>query len=144
MDMLRSCYRSSIRPYRDRPDILVLGRWYFCKRGAKAIPFTHVFTSLNWLPEGKKLQPVIGEVPPRGDYSKQAGPSTWIGQSFCGTQDAWLHGILYADRTKPLVHHDGSPCSCPPVPVADGCIVAQQTFAHLVTQQGLGCLIPEP
>lgn len=144
MDYVRSCYESSMRPYRDRPDILVPGRWYFCRPGAKPVKTTHVFSSLNWLPEGKNVQPIVGEAPPKGAYSKTPGPSTWTGQAYCGTDDAWLNGILYADRDKPLTHNDGSPCSCPPIPAPDVCLVTQVDFKHIVTQQGIGCLTPQP
>lgn len=112
MDYLRSCYRSSMRLYPDRPDILTAGRWYFCPDGAKDIPYNHRFASSVWDPGGFDPPTDLGEVLPRGPWTNGVAPSWATGQHFCGARDVWERGLPYADRPGLLLDAQGRPQCC--------------------------------
>lgn len=114
MDMMRSCYQSSMRLYKDRPDVLTPGRWYFCAPGARVIPFRHSFGSMNWDGKGEDRDPEVGEVRPRGKWCNGRADVAYDGQHYCGSADVWLNGISYADRPGLEVNEDGIPLCCHP------------------------------
>ena len=120
MDYIRECYRSQWRLYRDRPDVLTWGRWYWCPEGAAAIPGQHRMRSSThdfdpWVDDS------IGEV-------RQARPLTlpgvpnprYTGQGHhCGTVAHYQTGSLYAERGTPPTDVEGVPTCCDALPVAD-------------------------
>jgi len=115
MDYVRSCYRSSMRLYPDRPDVLVPGRWRRCRPGASAIPFLHSFGSQVW-DYTRDFDVSLGEVRGLGAWVNGAGLPQFQGQHFCGGADAWLHGIPYADRPGLDLDDAGVPLCCKPAP----------------------------
>lgn len=59
MDMLRSCYRTKMKLFRDSAEMYWV-RWYWAPPGAETYPHYHKFASLNWS-EGERKSPYIGE-----------------------------------------------------------------------------------
>lgn len=112
MDYIRSCYKSNMRLYSDRPDVLTPGRWYFSPEGAKVIPFQHKFGSSSWLPNGRDDSVPLGEVGARGAWTNGRCPPQFDGTHFCGQQSAWQNGILYADRPGLPADPFGFPLCC--------------------------------
>lgn len=96
MGILRSCYKSSMRIYRDRPDVLVPGRWCFCHSGAIVVPFAHAFGPSIWAPNYEEREPdEIGEVE-QGEWCDGSRPPGWTGKRFCGTEREWQQGGLFS------------------------------------------------
>jgi hypothetical protein len=118
MDTVRSCYRSQMRLYSDRPDILTWGRWYRCPPGALPAP-PSAFTSSQWLkPEAGN--PPLGEIyQPRPPYSKLPADPRLTGLHYCGTT-AWTEGITYAERPGLPLDITGMPTCCQALPPAPG------------------------
>lgn len=112
MDYITQCYYSNMRPYRDRPDIVVPGRWRWCPDGAKAIPYLHRFGShtMDWGEE--RLDPPVGEVPRKNGRTRGESSPRYTGQHFCGTEEDWTLGTLHATHTPPPVDADGIPLCC--------------------------------
>lgn len=100
MTFLRSCYYSKFRLYRDRPDILVPGRWRWSSPGAIVVPYLHAFDSSTWDPWNLDQSEGVGEVE-RGAYYNGAGLPTMNGRRFCGGEEVWRLGGLYDDRGSP-------------------------------------------
>jgi hypothetical protein len=48
VDWLRSCHTSVWRFYKNSPDALTVGRFYFCDPNAPALPYAHDFYSATW------------------------------------------------------------------------------------------------
>jgi hypothetical protein len=112
MDQLRSCYKSYMRLYPDRPDVLTLGRWYWCLPGAQTVPYKHAFASSQWDPKGYDLDVHVGEVARVPGWVSGATDPRNVGRRFCGTAEAWLGGIPYADRPGLELGTDGLPICC--------------------------------
>jgi len=113
MDMLRSCYYSKMAIYRDRPDVLVSGRWHFCPDGALPVPFTHTFASRNWIDRSDRQLVGMGEADLRGAYSRGESDPLFTGQRVCGSAFVWRNGALFRQRGNlPVV--DGIPVCCVP------------------------------
>lgn len=112
MGLLRSCYKSTMRLYPDRPDILVEGKWCFCAPGARAVPYGHPFTPSVWDANQEQLDDgLVGEVSRDGWYNG-VRPEGWIGRRVCGDASAWRHGVDW-DGSSPLpVGVDGLPSCC--------------------------------
>jgi hypothetical protein len=119
MDYVRSCYSSNMRLYNDRPEILTPGQWYFCKPGAKLIPYTHAFCSREW--DDYRIKgddPLIGEVGPRGPYTDGVAPDRLDGLHWCGDAEVWRIGVQFGADPLPR-WPDGVPICCdtgPPPP----------------------------
>jgi hypothetical protein len=132
MDLLRSCYKSSMAPYPDKPGTLIAGAWHWSPPGAKWLPFPTAFCSAQWDPDQTPAI-ALGEQPPRGAYSLGAAVPAFQGQHFCGSSDVWLNGQASTAPTLP-VDAKGIPLCCQPVPYdahasvsACGCGVATLT-----------------
>jgi len=112
MDCLRSCYKSQMALYRDRPDVLTDGAWHFCPPGAKPVPYLHAFGSSNWDPDGR-FDPPVGELG-TGSHPWSNGNRNprLLGQNVCGTQEQWEKGSLFASKGTPPVAVDGVPLCC--------------------------------
>lgn len=113
MDWITQCYYSTMRPYRDRPDIEVKGRWRWCAAGAKTIPYWHLFGSFTMDYGEKRIDPPVGEIPKKQGRSRGESNPRLNGQGWCGTQQDWEQGSLYAGHVPPLVDADGIPLCCP-------------------------------
>jgi hypothetical protein len=120
MDYLTQCYYSRMRLYRDRPDVTTPGRWHWCPPGAVEIPYFHLFGSFSQDPESvKPLTPPVGEVPRKNGRTRGEANPRYLGQNWCGSQDVWENGALYAQRGTPAVDAEGIPICCtsgPPTP----------------------------
>ncbi len=112
MDYLRSCYKSSMRLYPDRPDVLTPGRWYFCPPGALVVNRLIAAASSRWDFYGAPAVTGVGEVTPVGEWVNGRCPPQFQGRHYCGTADAWLHGIPYADRPGLDLDGDNVPLCC--------------------------------
>lgn len=112
MDWIREEYRSYMRPFRDRPDILVPGFWRFCKPGAKAIPYMHCFASQTHDPDFFELGEEVGELRGKHGHPKTKANPRLTGKRFCGSQDVWENGALYAQQGTPETDEEGVPFCC--------------------------------
>jgi hypothetical protein len=114
MDILRSCYRSQMRLYPDRPDVLTWGRWHRCPPNAIVAPLS-VFFSRQWEKEDEPDQD-LGEVyrssPP---WFSGRSDRRLTGLHYCGTR-AWLFGIPYAERPGLVLDTTGMPECCQALP----------------------------
>lgn len=130
MDYLRSCYRASMRPYGDRPDIVIPGRWRFCPEDADVVPYAHPFGSHIWeADDPPPFAPEVGEA--EGPYPYSAGevqPSAG-GELLCGTREDWEGTAPYdpARVGAGQTHPEGLPNCClglppepPPPPIPTG------------------------
>ena len=120
MDYLRTCYRSKMRLFRDRPDIETIGRWMFCPPGAKPLPFAHPFASQVWDPDREKLDPLVGEVPGYLGNTDGFASERYLGQNYCGTVYDWQNGSLFAQQGTPKVDDDDIPRCCKKAPKGAG------------------------
>lgn len=118
MDVVRSCYSTTMRFDSSSPTVSSPVIWYFCAPGALAFPGAHSFGSANWikgqgLPDGP-----IGEL--------QAAPRPWrdgsapiesTGLRLCATVDPslFLNGSSYLLTPRPS-YPDGYPLCCNYVP----------------------------
>lgn len=126
-----------MRLFSDRPDVEVDGQWYWCKPGAKLLPFPHVFSSQNWDPSTADVNPSLGEVPGPRTWVKGEAPADQDGLHFCGKKSAWQNGVPYAQRGQPIVNPDGSVCACP----ISNCLL-QEDGGHILLEDGTGCISP--
>lgn len=113
MEVLENVYRSRMRLFRDRPDILTEGRWYWCPPGAIALPFLHAFGGHNWDYDGfDYTDTTIGEVDRIPGYANGIPNPRYTGQRWCGSQEVWARGALFAARGTPAADADGVPFCC--------------------------------
>lgn len=106
MDVISHCYRSRMRLYRDRPDVLTWGRWHWCPAGAIVVPFTHPFCSRYWDPDGWENDGLLGEVTEPHEYYKGNSHPRLLGRRVCGSQDVWENGSLFSMQGTPIVDTD--------------------------------------
>ena len=122
MDYLRSCYRSRMRLYSDRPDILTPGRWHFCPPGAIVAP-PSVFFSRRW-DDHVYGDDALGEVQQRYyRYYEGVTDPRLTGTHYCGDPSVWLEGIPYAARPGLELDATGMPLCCSALPAAPGGVV---------------------
>ncbi len=118
-DRITQCYYSRMRLYKDRPDILVPGRWHWCVPDAVVLPFPHAFGSFTLQQGEVRDTPLIGEEPLKRGRSKGNSSPRYIGRNWCGGVDLWQNGSLYSQRGTPAVDQEGVPVCCesgPPIP----------------------------
>ena len=120
MEFLQVCYRSKMRLYPDRPDVLTTGRWYWCPEGAEELPFPHAFGSMLFdPPEFKLADDQVGEVEwiekVRGD-----GNPRYRGRHHCGAAELYSQGSPFALRGTLPTDGEGVPLCCDAVPVVGG------------------------
>lgn len=122
MDMLREgeLYRSSMRLFSDRPDVLTPGRWYFCQPGAQWVPFAHAFGSSAWHDDEWEEDPPIGEVFQAFIKHRKKGNPRLAGRKVCGSKKVWQEGVPYSQRGTLGVDDDGVPVCCTPNPFLPG------------------------
>jgi len=136
--MLRSCYKSSQKIYRDRPDVSVEGEWKFCLPGAVALPFAHPFVSRNWDAEGTTGLDTIGEQPGSMPWRNGEINPQLIGTNWCGTPTDWDQGGLYDERGTAPVNGSGLPLCCNLAPASYGGLMldGSSTFSVSHTVEG--------
>lgn len=142
MDLLRSCYPSTMRLFSDRPDVTTPGRWYFCPPGAKYVRFNDRFVSMNWDNDRLDGPPPIGEFAKLSNWSSGVAPPRYKGVNTCGSAAAWLNGVPYAQRGTPAVDVDGYPTCCVlnPPPPPEFCLLADPTGEEILISDGSGCI----
>jgi hypothetical protein len=115
---MRSGYRSQMRLYSDRPDVLTWGRWRRCPPGAIMAPPSWFFSRREYLqftddvPLGEVYRTSYG-------YTKGESDPRLTGQHYCGTT-AWSQGITYAERPGLPLDITGMPTCCQALPPAPG------------------------
>jgi hypothetical protein len=125
MDLLRSCYKTKMRFYRDDPTRLTKVRWFWSPPGAGWYPHRHNFSSLNYTdnpPPAGSLGEIYGAGRPW--YSGMV-PGHYLGDHFCGTPDQFENGALSTDDPLP-VDRNGEPLCC--ANEIGGVIVGGQAF----------------
>ncbi len=103
VDLLRSCYRTTIRPFFDS-EIEVPIIWFFAEPGAKYLGFWNRFSSLNWEPDHTEVNPGVGEQNPRPRPYRKGSlpfPIGFEGLRFCGTQKMFEEGASILDAAIP-------------------------------------------
>jgi hypothetical protein len=114
MDLLRSCYKSSMRLYSDRLDVLTPGAWRFCPPLAKPLPFPHSFGSRTWDLWNVDWGGGVGEVPGRGAWLNGQTNPALLGQRPCGSAEVWRDGVPVSERGDLPVDDRGDPLCCRP------------------------------
>ena len=112
VDFLRSCYVGNFRLFRDRPDVITRGRYYFSPIGTLPYPGFHLLGSQTWL--DKNLDPVVplGEVIGPTQWSNGAGPAKIIPSVRVGSKDCISNGEEYKNRISLPLTTDGVPSTC--------------------------------
>jgi len=100
----------------DRPDVLTLGAWNWSPPGAKIIPYLHAFGSRQWDDWQNLEPPALGEQLPRGAWRRGDPLPQFQGRHFCGSPEAWLHGIPFAERPGLDLDVNDVPLCCKPEP----------------------------
>ena len=109
MDYLRTCYRTRMRLWSDRPDTVPV-RWFRCDAGAKPFPGRHRFSSRVWR-EDKTQNFPIGESQNAREYDKGLNRLGYRGLSFCGRKEAFAAGGRAGADKEIVTNADGStPC----------------------------------
>jgi len=116
MDLMRSCYKSKMRPYLDRPDVEIAGEWQFCLPGAKPLPFPHRFGSQIWDWHNTYCNPAIGEATGFDGYASAAVNAKLTGEKFCGREEYLRFGSPF-DAARIATDCDGLPLCCITDPV---------------------------
>ena len=101
MDFVRSCYSTSIYPFRDTDQQAPVD-WFFCLSGAKPFPDWHRFASLNW--EEGRGQPSSepGEVGDAPRPWRDGSPTgAYLGRFYCGDLAQFQQGALSTDPVGP-------------------------------------------
>jgi hypothetical protein len=107
VSLLRSCYSTKARFFKDDPTIEHFVEWYFTDPGAKWVGLENQFNARTWY-GGYTDWPELGEI--------EGAPRTWVdGSGECrgnvgpfGTSDQWADGAYKVDA---LV---ADPCPRPP------------------------------
>jgi hypothetical protein len=107
VDLLRSCYTTSARLFRNS-DVETPIRWFFCDPGAELLPFPSCINSRNWgddrtnYPRGKRFPPAADVVP--GEVL--GAPRPWRngsnfaflpGEHWQGDPEEFLRGMLFRE-----------------------------------------------
>jgi len=150
MDVLPKLYRSKMRLYRDRPDVLVTGRWQWCPPGAVAIPYLHRFGSSKYDENDFELPAdSVGEVERLPGPVPSNTPPRYTGQRWCGGEEVWTQGALYSQRFTPAVDEEGIPFCCEALPAVGGLAAGGDgVFTYLpqpyywLRREGLAGLVP--
>jgi len=129
-----------MRLFRDRPDVLTEGQWYFCPDGAVSVPFPHSFGSRVWDPDSyKDVDPPLGEVGPQGPLVDGIPNPRLTGAHFCGAPEVWRNGVPFG--TPPLpVWPDGIPICCQTGPPGEDFCILTEAGADLELENGTGCI----
>jgi len=94
--MLRSCYRTQMRFYPNRPDVLTDVVWSRVPDGTPFVPFFNPFGSAIWDDPHEALDTSLGEVwqTPISWYNGRP-VATWPAAMPCGSAADWADGITY-------------------------------------------------
>jgi hypothetical protein len=113
---IRSCYKTFMRFYRDRPDLLTEVQWYFVPNDRAALPFAYSFGSQIY--DRKILAEAnVGEVYNPHPYRKGNPPYPVPTVGLCGTPQQWRDGALSTDPLPPLQPGGNVPICCGQVPI---------------------------
>lgn len=124
MDHLTACYKSRMRLFRDRPDVLVAGRWCWCPPDAVPIPYFHRFGSMHFDYDGFELgADQVGEVEVIPGYTSGVANARYTGQRWCGAKDVWTDGADFDAQGTPTADPDGVPICCQEEPRRGGAAV---------------------
>ena len=117
MDVLRSCYKSQMAIFPDRPDVLVDGEWHWCVDNAQVVPYGTPFVSNQWDPYGWELEgQYLGEHE-RGGYTKGTNNPRNNGRHVCGTPAQWREGTPFAEKGIVPVDAENVPLCCDAQPL---------------------------
>lgn len=110
VSLIRSCYSTTMRFFRDDLSIETSVDWYFTEPDAKWIGLSNVFNSRNWY-GGTIDWPLLGEVE-GADRPWRDGSGLPVGDlGPYGTADQWDDGAYVADALEE------TPCPGPPPPL---------------------------
>lgn len=129
VDWLRSCYSTTIRPYKDS-NLEVPIEWYFTDPHAPFLPFAHAFVSRNW-EDVKDWVLDIGETPAANRPWKNGKTPSWVHNDFFGDRDTWFNGMALADRAGVPLNADGSDPRCAAGPVCQFFDLPRTLFARV-------------
>jgi hypothetical protein len=112
VEFLRSCYVGSWRLYKDRPDVLTKGRYYFSPPDTPHYPNFHLLGSQTWLDRQHDPSVPLGEVLERTQWYDGAGPVTVVPSVRVGSKDCIADGEEYKNRIALPMTTDGVPSTC--------------------------------
>lgn len=108
MDLLRSCYTTEMRFWKDRPDTVPV-RWFWCDEEAEIFPGHHRFASGVWAAKyGPWEGPGEVEEAPR-PFDPGVNPGL-DGHKFCGPKSSYAEGSPWPG--KPLLANAAGLCPC--------------------------------
>jgi hypothetical protein len=129
LDMIRRPYRSKMRLWADKPD-LVSGRWFFADAGARTFPGFHFMGARVWARDRAPFYVPLGPTQP-GEIGFGGGPWTngvntagYLGTNFCGRAAAFLTGGVTGTDPPIVTDAFGSnPCCRRALPGAGGVVL---------------------
>jgi len=110
VDVLRSCYESEMRFFRDSEQKTKVF-WYFVPEDRKAIPFEHDFYSRIY---DEEPQEEIGELQEPRKWIGGQPPCPEAGKGLCGSEDQWQRGASIDDPTPGFWPGTDLPRCCEP------------------------------
>jgi len=111
MDVLRSCYKTSMKLWKDR-DTLTPVRWFFCEPGAKVFERLCSFRSLKTWDRVSDRTGMVGEKNGVTPYDKGANPLIYEGVNHCGTDLAMAEGGLSSRDPEIVTDSNGWATCC--------------------------------
>lgn len=147
MDLLRDCYSSYIRPYSDRPDLLLKVKWYFVQRTDFIQNNAYVSSVYDEEP-GWDGCPVGEDFASRKMRNGSIPAGTVIEKEPLGSKDQWAGSLTFAAtvakgatvtaktclQLRAAVHTNLETSCCPDVPVG---YVWNNVYAPILTVNGV-------
>lgn len=112
MDLLRSCYKTKMRFFRDTEDLTNV-EWYFVPDDSPLIGVVTPFCSTNWCQEPGPPDG-IGEVPFDRAYSNGNGNPGGQSGRRCGSPEVWLRGLSLPPPVPVVLDSAGRLACCLP------------------------------
>ena len=142
MDYLTHCYHSDMRLFSDSQNTLARGAWHWCPPGARVLPFAHAFGSMfDDSTQFRHSNLPVGEDRHYYRYYDGRADPRLIGQNWCGSREAWQHGVPIADAGKIPLDIEGVPLCCKSLPARPGGVVGNGDALFLTTNPGGGVLL---
>ena len=120
MDGIEAEYDVGMVIWKDRPDIVVMGHWYFCPQGAVAVPYLYPWLAAEWFYGQQFGPPLLGEVTSTIKFCVRPLNPRLIGQVPLGLQTDWEQGSLYTGRPYWQLDIDGLPVAINVPTIATG------------------------
>jgi hypothetical protein len=121
MDVLRSCYKTSMKLWKDREELTPV-RWFFCKAGAKVFEPVSSFRSLKTWDRESDRAGMVGEKLGVTPYDKGANPVGYEGLRHCGSDLSVQEGGVSGRDPVIVTTGTGDAACCQTPPTVGVCL----------------------